>query len=109
MLESILGSVRREQVLLYLYCRGEGYAREIARFFGSSLDPVQKQLDRLESGGVLFSRLVGRTRQYGLDPRYPFTEEVGTLLDKALSFYPEQERQRLTLDRRRPRRKGKPL
>lgn len=109
MLESILGSVRREQVLLFLHCRGEGYARETARFFEASLNPVQKQLDHLETGGVLFSRPVGRTRQYGLDPRYPFAGEVGALLDKALSFYPREERERLTMDRRRPRRRGKPL
>lgn len=94
MLEALFGSVSREQVLLFLHCRREGYAREIARFFEASLDPVQKQLDRLESGGVLFSRNVGKTRQYGLSPGYPFAEELGALLEKALSLYPREDRER---------------
>jgi hypothetical protein len=31
------------------------------------------------------------------------------LLNKALSFYPEDERQKLVMERRRPRRRGKPI
>lgn len=60
MLETLFGSIRREQVLLFLHCRGEGYARQIARFFGSSPDPIQKQLDRLQAGGVVVGRTAGR-------------------------------------------------
>jgi len=37
MLEAILGSVSRERVLIFLYAREEGYAREIARFFDTDL------------------------------------------------------------------------
>lgn len=33
MLEALLGSVNKERVLFFIYARGEGYAREIARFF----------------------------------------------------------------------------
>lgn len=109
MLETLFGSVRREQVLLFLQCRREGYPRQIARFFESSLDPIQKQLDRLESGGVVVGRSVGRTRLYELSPRYPFLRELSGLLEKALSFYPPEEQARLTMDRRRPRRKDKLL
>jgi len=57
MLEPLLGSVNRERVLSFLYARGEGYALEIARFFETDLDPIQKQLEQLEAGGVLYSRL----------------------------------------------------
>ncbi len=108
-LQPIVGSRSKERVLVYLYARGEGYAREMARFFGAGLDPIQKQLDRLEVGGVLVSRAVGRTRLYSLNPRYPFIQELKGLLSKAISFYPEAERDRLLLVRRRPRRRGKPL
>ena len=69
----------------------------------------QKQFEKLESGGVVYSTLAGRTRLYAFNPRYPFLQELKALLEKALSFYPEEEREELLLNRRRPRRQGKPL
>lgn len=109
MLEPLLSSATREKVLLYLYARSEGYPREIAGFFSADLSPVQNQLKRLEAGGVLASRLVGRTRLYSFNPRYAFKRELMKLLEKALSFYPPEDREALLLNRRRPRRNGKPL
>ncbi len=109
MLESLLGSINRERVLVFLHARGEGYAREIARFFKTDLDPVQKQLERLEFGGIIYSRSAGKTRVYALNPRYPFLAELNALMDKALSFYPAAEKEELVLARKRPRRKDKPL
>lgn len=109
MLESLLGSISCERVLVFLAAREEGYAREIAGLFNSSLAPIQKQLDKLEAGGVLVSRTVGRTRLYVFNPRYPFLNELTALLEKALSFYGEELRNRLLVNRRRPRRRGKPL
>ena len=109
MLEPLLGSRNRERVLLFLYARGEGYPREMARFFQTDLDPIRKQLEKLELGGILYSRLVGRTRLYAFNPRYPFLAELKKLLKQALSFYPEEEQKELLLDRQRPRRRGKPL
>ena len=109
MLEPLLGSASRERVLLFLFARGEGYPREIARFFNTDLAPLQRQLIKLEINGVLSSRLAGRTRLYSLNPRYAFKPEMEGLLAKALDFYPPEERERLLLNRRRPRRSGKPL
>ena len=109
MLEVLLGSKNRERVLMFVYCRNEGYAREIARFFNTTLDPVQKQLDRLEIGGLLSSKDSGKTRVYTFNPRYPFLSELKSLLEKALLFYPDEEKERLVMVRKRPRRKGKPL
>jgi len=107
-IESLLGSENSERVLIFLVARQTGYAREIARFFDTSLYGVQKQLDKLETGGVLVSRMVGRTRLYEFNPRYPFLNELKSLLEKALSFYAAEEREQLLLNRRRPRRRGKP-
>ena len=109
MIEALLGSKNAERVLIYLFSREEGYAREITRFFDTDLKSVQKQLNRLETGGVLVSREVGRTRPYTFNPRYPFLNELKALLEKALSFYPEKERDELVMNRRRPRAKGKSL
>jgi len=108
MIEHILGSASSERALIFILARGKGYATEISRFFATDLSPIQKQLDKLESGGVLVSQTAGRTRLYEFNPRYPFLKELKALLDKALSFYPEEEQDRFLMNRRRPRRRGKP-
>lgn len=109
MLEPLLGSTNSERVLLFILAREAGYASEIARFFDTDLYGIQKQLDKLETGGVLASRKVGRTRLYRFNRRYSFLKELRALLSKALSFYPTAEQERLLVVRRRPRRRGKPL
>jgi len=109
MIEVLLGSKNAERVLIYIFSREEGYPREIARFFNTDLKSIQKQLDKLEAGGVLVSRQVGRTRPYVFNPRYPFLNEIKSLLEKAFSFYPAKEQEALTMNRRRPRARGKSL
>jgi len=105
-LKSILGSLNCERVLIYLIAHNEGYAREIASFFEIGLGPVQKQL---ENGGVVYSKRVGRTRIYAFDLRYLFLQELKALLGKALTFYTEEMKELLLMNRRRPRGSGKPL
>lgn len=109
MLEPLFGSVNRERVLTYLYARGEAYPREIARFYKTDLAPIKSQLEKLESGGVVSSRLAGKTRLYTFDPRYTFLDELKKLMEKALSFYSDKDKEALLMVRHRPRRKGKPL
>jgi len=109
MIEVLLGSKNAERVLIYIFTRDEGYAREIANFYGTDLKPIQMQLDKFEKGGILVSRAVGRTRPYEFNPRYPFLNELKALLEKALSFYPANEQEELMINRRRPRAKGKTL
>lgn len=109
MIEVLLGSKNAERVLMFIYAREEGYAREIARFYETDLKSIQMQLEKLERGGVLVSRAVGRTRPYVFNPRYPFLNELKVLLEKAFSFYPEKERDALVMNRRRPRAPGKVL
>lgn len=109
MLQGILGSPTAEKVLFYIFCRGEGYAREMARFYGVPLRPVQIQLERLESSAVLYSKELGRTRVYALNPRYPFAEELKALLNKGMRFFSDSEREKLVMNRQRPRLAGKPL
>lgn len=109
MLEALFGTVNRERVLFYLLTREEGYPREVARFYSTDLRSIQNQFEKLEAGGVLYSRMAGNTRLYAFSPRYPMLDELKNLLNKALSFYPDGEKERLLMGRRRPRRKGKPL
>jgi predicted ArsR family transcriptional regulator len=109
MLVSLFGTENSERVLIFLLARNEGYAREIAQLFDTNLYSIQRQLDKLEAGGVLVSRTAGRTRLYQFNPRYPFLNELKQLLQKALSFYPEEVRESLVMNRRRPRKRDKPL
>lgn len=109
MLEALLGTKNREWVLQYLLAFDEGYAREITRFYGTTLTSVQKQLNSLENGGVLLSKMSGRTRVYLFNPRYAFLPELKALLEKARAYYPPELRDKLVMQRKRPRRPEKPL
>lgn len=109
MLESLFGNKTAERVLLYLANYSQGYARDIAATFETTLSMVQKQLTRLEDAGILISRLVGRTRVYELNPRWYFNKELTVLLKKALGALPPEEVAKYYRKRQRPRRPGKPL
>lgn len=109
MIEVLLGSEYAEKVLVFLAARGKGYASEIAVFYDTALVTIQNQLRKFEDGAVLVSFKVGRTRVYEFNPAFAFLAEIKTLLEKALSFYPPEEIERLKMNRRRPRRTGKPL
>ena len=80
MLKPLLGSVNAERCLMFILARDEGYASQIAKSFGTDLYGIQKQLDKLEAGGVLVSQMVGRTRLCRFNPRYSFLKELRDLL-----------------------------
>jgi DNA-binding transcriptional ArsR family regulator len=109
LLEALLESPVKEKLLLYLLVNEGSYPNEIARNFSFNLNAVQYQLKKLEEAGVLYSRLRGRVRLYGLDPRYPFRKELQALLQKAFDFLSDAEKDKSFVRRRRPRLPGKPL
>jgi DNA-binding transcriptional ArsR family regulator len=110
MLEGLLGNPTAEKVLLFLEQYEEGYAREIAKQFdGIPLSMVQRQLERLEAGGVVVSQLRGRTRLFRWNPRFAFLDELRRLLRAVLGSVSAEDRRRYFSSRRRPRRTGKPL
>ena len=109
MLEGLFGSVYKEKILLILYLQGESYARKISFLLECDLSPIQNQLEKMETGGILVSKLAGKTRLYSFNPRFPFLEELKKLIKKMTEFYSREELDKLTLIRTRPRRKGKPL
>ena len=96
-------------MLLFLAARTSGYPSEIAKIWSMDVSTVQNQLLRMERDGLLVSRMVGRTRVYEFNPRYAFKDEVKALLNKALTKLPSKVQEELTLQRKRPRRTGKPL
>jgi predicted transcriptional regulator len=109
MIEAIVGSTSAERALVFITAREQGYASEIARMFDTSVSQIQKQLDRMERDGLLINEKVGIARIYSFNPRYAFVPEVKALMEKALSMYPLPIQKALTMNRRRPRKKGKPL
>ncbi len=109
MLEAVLGSTSAERVLLFLAAREQGYAAEIVRAFETDLSPIQKQLERMERDGLLINSKVGQTRLYSFSPRYPFVTELLALMNRALELSPDELREVLMYDRRRPRKRSKPL
>ena len=109
MLEALLGTQNRELTLQYLLVFKEGYAREIATYFSAPLPSIQNQLKHFENAGLALSKMHGKTRVYTLNPRYAFLEEVSTLLNKAREYYKQELKEKFELQRKRPRRVGKPL
>jgi len=107
LLEALLGSVSCERVLVLLHVQGEGYPRQIARFWNAALFPIQRQLEKLEKSGILQSRMLGRTRLYSFSPDYPFGAELGALLERAVSFYPVKEMRMLRASRKPPVRRNR--
>ncbi|MGI9290473.1 MAG: winged helix-turn-helix domain-containing protein [Gammaproteobacteria bacterium] len=90
LLSGILRAETQEKILLYLMVRQAGYGKAIAEFFSLSTNSVQKQLARLEQDSVVVSHVVGRKREYRLNPDYVFYEPLRELLIAALEQYPEE-------------------
>ena len=107
-LKGILRAESQEKILLFLLTRESGYGKSIADFYGVPANPIQKQLARLEEDGVIVSQLIGKVRQYQLNPRYPFYTPLKVLLKAALEAYPASIVKALTMTRERPRQAGKP-
>lgn len=108
MLEGLFGNSIVEKILFTLHVYGEGYGLGMAGSFNEPVNRFQQQLRRLENGGIIVSRLVGKTRLYSFNPRYPFLRELKALIGKAFEFVPEDEKDAFYRKRTRPRRSGKP-
>ncbi len=108
MLEALFGNQNVERILFYLFNNGSAYPRALASALGVSLSPIQKQLQRLEAGNIVVSRLVGRTRVYQINPGFVFKTELEALLAKAFKALPQAQVRGIYSRRSRPRRQGKP-
>ena len=108
-MEELFGNPTAEKVLLYLAANPDSYARELADQLSLPLFGVQRQLARLEGGGVLVRRPRGRMKFYSLNPKAPYTPDLVRLLTTMLNYLPPKEKQRYEPRRNRPRRAGKPL
>ena len=109
-LETLFGGRAATRVLLFIENYSEGYASQIARTFEMPLSEVQKQLAKFEEVGILVSRMVGTSRMYTWNPRDPALNGLRQLLQNTLNYgIPKEKLNKYFRQRRRPRRKGKPL
>ena len=111
MLEALFGNVSIERVLFYLLQNQTCYALQLKKQFQSTLSPMQQALLRLEKGNILVSTLVGKTRVFQFNPRFPFLKELCSFLQSVYETLPEEIKKKYYESpiRKRPRRTGKPL
>ena len=102
----LFGSESAYRVLMYLENYGKGYASEIARTFGISLNQAQNQLRKFEEVGLLISRIEGATRMYYFK-QSPVTDALRTFLQSMLEVLPSTTIEAYYRQRRRPRRFAK--
>jgi DNA-binding transcriptional ArsR family regulator len=84
-LETLFSSTARVEVLnLFLQDPGsQFYQREIERETGQPIRAVQREVERLESIGLLLRSEEGNRVYYRLDPEFPLLEELKALFQKA--------------------------
>ena len=108
MLEALFGNRTAEKVLIFIAVNRDAYAKEISVRTGVALNLVQRQLQRLERGGILVSRPRGRMRFYSLNPQWAFVGPLKDILLSAFDYLPDSDRAPYVA-RRRPRMQGKAL
>ena len=102
----LFGSESAYRVLLYLENYDSGYASQIARTFGISLNQAQNQLKKFEEIGLLVSRKEGTTRTFYFK-KSPITDALRSFLRSMLEVLPRKSIEKYFRERRRPRRQGK--
>ena len=91
---------------MYLENYDKGYASEIAKTFGISLNQAQNQLKKFEETGLLTSRNEGTTRMYYFK-QSPITDALRAFLQSMLEILPRPTIETYFRQRRRPRRYAK--
>ncbi|MEM7180008.1 MAG: ArsR family transcriptional regulator [Spirochaetota bacterium] len=109
MLQLIFGNKTAERVLLHIFHYGEVHASGIANDYNIALTPILKQLERFELAGVLVSKEIGRARVYFFNPKSSYTKPIQEVIKIFYNQIPLEEKEKIFKQRRRPRRKGKPV
>ena len=102
----LFGSESAYQTLMFLQNYERGYASEIARTYGTSLNQIQNQLIKFEELGILVSRKEGNARVFYFK-RSPVTDSLRRFLKDMLEVIPKSTVEKFYRERRRPRRFGK--
>jgi predicted nucleotidyltransferase len=94
-LEALFTSRARVEVLKLFFLRSSDrhYVREIASLTDQPVRAVQRELARLEQGGLLMSEPDGNRRYYRADRNTPVFDELRSLLVKTAGLTDEIKRQ----------------
>lgn len=98
MLEGLFGNKNIQRILLFLFVNQKTYGSQLHHRLKTPLTPLQKALTRLEKGAVITSSVEGKTRLYQLNPAYPFLHELNSLLNKAYTLLPPEEKESYCLN-----------
>ena len=105
-LKGLFGSESAYQVLMFLQNYEKGYASQIARTYGTSLNQIQNQLNKFEELGILVSRKEANARVFYFK-QSPVTDSLRRFLKGMLDILPKSAVDKFYRERRRPRRFGK--
>lgn len=110
MLETILGNRNAFLCLLYLYHYGEAYPNMIANALDeNTMTPIKAQLRRLEAGGILKGRKIGRSTMYSFNERSSIVKLLKEMVKIEYDAIPMKEKEKIFSIRSRARREGKPV
>jgi len=104
----VFGSPTRTRVVIIALSLRETYPRELARISGVPLVTVQRIVEDLEREGILATRLSGNQRRVIVNPEWFASKELRALALRLAEVAPEI-RAALDAERRRARRRGKPV
>ena len=93
---------------MFLQNYDEGHASRIAQTFDVPTTAIKRQLLRFEAGGLLVSRLIGKSRVFAWNPRSSTAKNLRAFLETELEKLPREIQQQYFSQRQRPRRTGKP-
>lgn len=109
MLGKILGSETAMKIMLHLMHYGEIHPSAVAKDYQLSVSAVQKQFQRFEDAGILVSKLVGKTRIYFFNKKFPPVKPFTDLIKIYYDGLSLEDKEQIFAARRRPRRPGKPV
>lgn len=110
MLETILGNRNAYICLIYLYHYGEAYPNMIATALNEkTMTPIKAQLKRLEAGGILKGRKLGRVTMYSFNERSSIVKLLKEMVKIEYDNIPVKDKEKLFATRSRTRREGKPI
>ena len=104
----VFGSPTRTRVVIIALALRDTYPRELARISGVPLVSVQRIVEDLEREGILSTRLSGNQRRVIVNPEWFASKELRALALRLAEVLPDI-RAALDAERRRSRRRGKPV
>lgn len=110
MLETILGNRNAYYSLLFVYHYGEVYPNLVAKSLGEkTLTPIQAQFKRLEEGGILKGKKIGRATMYSFNEKSSIVKHLREMVKIEYENILPKDKEKLFAIRARPRRTGKPV